>query len=400
MVSSPDPTMVAIENAIDPALLAGAKVLVVDDLRSSRMLIGSILSAAGFSNAYASDGAEALQTFKSFEPDILILDLVMPGMDGYEVCREVRETLKSDIPILVQSGVQEAGQRARAFDVGASDMVTKPINAAEMLSRLRLHLERERLVSSLRGYQRMMEDELRTAEAMQIDLLPTVDQVTSIAGPRGVRIQSHYQPSNRLGGDLWDAFSIDDDRFGVYMVDFSGHGVTAAINAFRLHMLTEAATDVRERPAEWLAHISTHLYRILPVQHFATAVYGVYDRRTGQFEYATAAAPEPFVLRADGQVDVLDTAGLLLGCSDSATYETRSIQLNAGDQILFYSDAMVENFADPDSSLTPEQLAEHARTAMKDASLEGFCPRLIDAVFKGEADAVTDDLTLIFMEIA
>jgi sigma-B regulation protein RsbU (phosphoserine phosphatase) len=399
MAATSEPTTLSQMSAIDPAPLADSKILVVDDLRSSRMLIGAILNSAGFGEvSYAADGVEALEMFAEVEPDILILDLVMPRLDGYGVCRKVREDFGGEVPILIQSGVQEAAQRARAFDVGASDVVTKPINAAELVSRVCLHLERQRLVLSLRRYQRRMEDELRTAEAMQLDLLRSDQEVDMIAGSRGVSIQSHYQASNRLGGDLWDIFPIDEDCFALFLVDFSGHGVTAAINAFRLHMLVDATVETRRSPADWLAHIGSNLYRILPVQHFATAFYGVYDRRTRRLEFATAASPEAVVLKANGGGEILPTDGMLLGCSDTATYETRSVELEPGDRILLYSDALVENFEQPEQSLTPQQLAEHARAVTDDAPRRGVCDRLIKRVFGDDAENVNDDLTLIYLE--
>lgn len=384
---------------VDLESLSGARILVVDDLKSSRMLIGSILSSAGFNNLdYAADGIEALEAIAAQQPDLLVLDLVMPRKDGYAVCREVRELYGEDLPILVQSGLQEVNQRVRAFDVGASDLVSKPVNAAELISRVRLHLERRRLIENLRRYQRRMEDELRTAEAMQFDLLRTGDEVVSIAGERGAAVQSHYQPSNRLGGDLWDIFPIDEHRFGVLMVDFSGHGVTAAINAFRLHMLIEELVEDRDKPEEWLGRLSRRLYRILPIQQFATGFYAVYDRSKHRLDFAAAGAPEPVLLRTDGSIEVLDSSGLLLGCSDAAGYEARSVDMKPGDRLVMYSDALTENFADPDESLSPEAIGEICRAIVADGAADNLCTHLISRVFDGQTVGFNDDLTIIAME--
>ena len=281
----------------DGRRLEDARILIVDDLRSSRMLIGSVLQAAGFTNLdYAEDGVAAIEAFKANEPDIMLLDIVMPRMDGFEVCSYLRKEMKSEIPVLIQSGVQEGEQRVRAFEVGASDLVSKPINAGEMVSRLKLHLERRRLVRRLQRYQQRMEAELQAAEAMQQSLLCDVSELDEITVSRKARMEAFYQASHKLGGDLWSAFAIDEHRFGVLMVDLSGHGVTAAINAFRLHMLIEAQEKGRKDPAKWLAKLSSDLYEMLPVEHFATGFYGVFDARTQVMTFAAAGTPTPVMI--------------------------------------------------------------------------------------------------------
>jgi sigma-B regulation protein RsbU (phosphoserine phosphatase) len=376
-----------------------ARILVVDDLKSSRMMIGAVLAAAGFTNLdYAGDGIEALEKIREIKPDLLVLDIVMPRMDGFDVCRKVRQELGHDFPILVQSGITNADERVRVFDEGATDLVSKPINAAELISRVRVHVEHRRLLADLRQYQRRMEDELRTAEAMQVSLMKSDEDVATIAEPRGARIASHYQPSNQLGGDLWQIFPIDDDCFGLLMVDLSGHGVTAAINAFRLHMLIESLTDDRGNPAQWLATLAERLYQLLPVEHFATGFYGVYDRRNRSMVYASGAAPTALVLRNDGRNEELDPSGLLLGVSDDVSYDARTVVFEPGDRLFLYSDALTEDFKYVESSLSETDLANIARQALLDDGLNGFPDRVKAQVFATPEDEMRDDITLILME--
>jgi sigma-B regulation protein RsbU (phosphoserine phosphatase) len=384
---------------VGPAPSDDARILVVDDLRSSRMLIGAVLAAAGFTNLdYAGDGVEALEKIRESKPDLLVLDIVMPRMDGFEVCRKVRHELGHDFPILVQSGIQDADERVRVFDEGATDLVSKPINAAELISRVRVHVEHRRLLASLRLYQSRMEGELRTAEAMQVSLMKTDEEVAAISEPRGAKISSHYQPSNKLGGDLWQIFPIDEDCFGLLMVDLSGHGVTAAINAFRLHMLIESLLDERRSPAKWLATLAERLYQLLPVEHFATGFYGVYDRRTRTMEYASGAAPTALILRNDGRNEELDPSGMLMGVSDDVEYEARRVVFEPGDRIFLYSDALTEDFKNVENSLSEEAVAQIARRALLDGGLDGFPGRVKAQVFASPEDEMRDDITLILME--
>lgn len=396
---SPNPKPVDTEVASATIEANDARVLIVDDLRSSRMLIGSVLKAAGFTNLdYAVDGVDALKKFRENEPDVVVLDIVMPRVDGFEVCHEIRQTFKSDVPILIQSGVQEGNQRVRAFDEGASDLVSKPINAAELVSRLRLHIERRRMIDRLQRYQTRMEEELQTAEAMQMSLLKSPEELKGLAAPKGAEIEAFYRASHKLGGDLWDAFEVDEDRFGLLMFDLSGHGVSAAINAFRLHMLVNSHKDLRGDPARWLAQVSADLYRMLPVQHFSTGFYGIYDRRDRSLTYAGAGAPTPVLIRGN-EARQLDGSGVIMGCLPSAEYNNHRLEMQPEDQLCLYSDALYEDFDDPTRSLEVEDLVDHIRTGLANRHKAGFADALVRSIFGHFPESMPDDLTILRMEV-
>ena len=382
-----------------PIQAIDARVLIVDDLRSSRMLIGSVLKAAGFTNLdYAVDGVDALERFQENEPDVVVLDIVMPRMDGFGVCHEIRNTLNSDVPILIQSGVQEGNQRVRAFDEGASDLVSKPINAAELVSRLKLHIERRRMIDRLQRYQHRMEEELHAAESMQMSLLKTPEQLAELTAPRGAEVEAFYRASHKLGGDLWEAFAVDENRFGLLMFDLSGHGVTAAINAFRLHMLVNSYKTLRTDPAAWLAQVSNDLYSMLPVEHFSTGFYGIFDRRDRSLTYAGAGAPTPVLIRGDEAIE-LDGSGVIMGCLPSSEYETRRIQLQPGDQLCLYSDALYEDFDDPTKSLGVEDLIKYIRIGLEKRAEAGFADALVRSILGRFPESMPDDLTILRLEV-
>lgn len=384
---------------MDSIVTEDARILIVDDLHSSRMLIGSVLSAAGYNDLhYAADGIEAMAAIGELSPDLVVLDLIMPNKDGYAVCREVREDHRLNVPIIVQSGLQEADQRLRVFDDGATDIITKPINAKELLSRVKLHLERRRLIDSLETYHRRMQDELGMAESMQLELLPTSESVDRIVRERACRLQSYYKASNSLGGDLWQIFPVDEDRFSLFMLDLSGHGVSAAINAFRVHMIASEQVECRDDPSAWLEALNRRLCDILHVGHFATAFYGVFDRTASRMDYAASAAPQPVLVRGDGQVDVLESAGLLLGCSSVATYERRSVTLDPGDSLFLYSDALVEDFNDPLACLEPGDVADLVRELLEKGGSEHFMDRILSTRFGARTDDLSDDLTLLLLQ--
>ena len=376
--------------------IASARILIVDDLDSSRRLIGDVLRSAGFHNLdFAEDGHAALAGMAR-NPDMVVLDIVMPGPDGFEVCENIRREISADIPVLMQTGMQEDDYRLRAFRAGASDIVSKPIDAGELVSRVRLHLERRRLMSSLQIYRQRMEEDLRVAQAMQNSLLMPADGVDAIAAPRGARLSTFYQASNTLGGDLWQVFPVDETRFGLFMVDLSGHGVSSAINAFRVHMLAAGMSALAGRPDAWMKALNSALVEMLPVEQFATAFYGLVDVPAGEVRYAAAATPSPLRIRPDGSWTPLDGSGVLLGCNAGAEYPVRTCALGPGDRLFLYSDALYENFQDPAASLETADVAAAVLAALE--APEGFRPALLTRLFGSAEARLYDDLTWVLLE--
>ena len=377
--------------------LEDARILVVDDLRSSRMMITAILKSAGFTTIEeAEDGDLALKKIQSWEPDIVILDIVMPNVDGYEVCQRVRNELNLAVPILVQSSLSQPDEKVRAFSEGASDIVSKPVDAGEMVSRVCLHLERDRLVKQLQRYQTRMETELKTAEQMQLALLKTGEEAQSIAEPYGLDIESFYQASNQLGGDLWDVFEVDENRLGLILVDLSGHGVSSAINAFRVHLLLRQLKDLAGEPAAFMAALNDKLSEILPVQQFATVFYCVWDRTNQTLRMSSAGAPYPVVLSSGGAARQLQVGGQIAGCKPGVVFEEQSVDLGPGDGIFLYSDALYEDFDAPENSLDAAQvtaLGEKGAAAQPGNRL----PTIMQAAFPDQSKSFRDDLTLLFV---
>ncbi|MCF7984287.1 MAG: diguanylate cyclase [Thiohalocapsa sp.] len=128
---------------------AGAKLLVVDDNQSNLDILLRLLDA--YDVMVAPDGLEAIEILRREAPDVILLDIVMPGMDGYEVCRQIKSHPKwRDIPILFITAKTDEASLLRAYDVGGSDYVTKPFRSRELLARVRTQVEYRRAMEKLR----------------------------------------------------------------------------------------------------------------------------------------------------------------------------------------------------------------------------------------------------------
>ena len=251
--------------------IADCRVLVVEDNALNRRLIAAHLMAAGITNlAFATDGVEGLEKLPEFGPDLVILDIMMPRMDGFQFLEHMRADADfADVPVLVETALEQSEKRNAAFTAGANDLITKPINAVEMIARVRIHLENRLLVENLKDFRARVETELLTARAMQEAMLPTPDLMGDMEERYGLCLDAHFETSSELGGDIWGLHPVDERRVGIFTVDFSGHGVNAALNTFRLHALMGQIGHGGDDPAEYLSAINRQLVHLLPRGQFA-----------------------------------------------------------------------------------------------------------------------------------
>ena len=345
MTGSPPPGLLPVETRDAFDGLAGARVLVVDDNRINRHLLLALLERGGITLIeQAEDGHDALVRIERFKPDLVLLDLMMPQMDGFEMCRRLRADSRwKSLPVLVQSSLNRAEDRARAFAAGATDYVTKPINAVELLARVRIHLRKRTMLRDLQQYHGRTEAELELARAMQARMLPGPDRLAELEAATGIAIHTHFAPSSELGGDFWGIERLPDGRVAIYLVDFSGHGVGAALNTFRLDAICRQIGSTELSPAEFLAAVNRRLCGLLPCGQFATMLTGVVDPAAGLFHYASAGSTAPMMWHPGDEAPRLgDGSGLPLGLLASASYDSRLMSMPPGARLFLYSDAAIE----------------------------------------------------------
>jgi len=378
--------------------LDDCRVLIVDDNEFNRKSLSLLLLRSGIRNiAFANDGVDGLAKVESFRPDLVLLDVAMPRMNGLEMCRRLRSDARyADLPILFQTALDRDEEQVACFNAGGNDFISKPIRPGECMARVRHQLERRKLLIDLTVFRERVEKELRHAHAMQLSLLPEPRRVAELGETYGLEIYSHFETSSELGGDLWSVFEVDADRVGFLIVDFAGHGITAAINTFRLHTLFERSQARRGEPAEWLTYLNAALKDVLPTGQFATAFYCVLDKRTNLLTFAGAGAPNP-ILGVGGDLTLLDSSGLLLGISHHARYRTQQVTLPPGGFLLLYSDALLECRGTDGVAFGQEAvLAQVRRTAADDGVLDPVAV-LLKPFFERVTRPLRDDLTLIWI---
>ncbi|CAO3415550.1 response regulator [Azospirillum argentinense] len=381
--------------------IAACRILVVDDTDFNRTLIGALLGEAGFQNVvYAKDGFDALAQIAAEAPDLLILDIMMPGMDGFEVCRRLRDDhAYADLPVLVQTALSSSDDRNRAFAAGTTDLISKPLDRTELVARVRIHLENRVLIRDLQTYRARVEGELAMARSMYDHLLPSAALCATQTDRAGVTLRSHTALSSDLGGDLWGVLPLAGGRFGLFLLDMAGRGVSAALNAFRMHTLIhELAPHLGERPAAFLTELNERAVCLLELGQHATVIYGVVDGAAERFTYAAAAAAPPVLVPPDGAALVFgEGSGQPVGIAAGTRYEERSLPFPPDSALVLHSTAVLEALGGRNGGLAALLQSPAVRNALATGDGGGAFTAVTAALAAAQGDVPLDDHTLVWI---
>ena len=396
---SPVPAIARVADIINAeAELCSCRILVVDGSQLEREQIATILKFSGFWNLeFAGDGATAVQLIPRFQPDLVILPAKMAGLSGLQLCRQLRAAAATaDLPVLVTAAISDQTSRSAAYQVGASDFLTKPLHGDELIARTRAHLHRQVVMRGLRNSVRQMEEDFEVARGMQVALLPSAASLQSIAAATGVAVGAYFHPSAMLGGDIWGVSDLGDGRIGVYVADFAGHGVSAALNTFRLHTLVQELQPLQNSPDRLLHEMNARLAALLPVGQFATMLFGIIDTAADRFCYAAAGTPTPLLWDPTGSDIIgLDAAGIPLGITDDARYEKRNAAMPPGAGLVIFSDGLFDPCRHDGSAAGEAAVAAAARRLLGVSDPTEFVNALSLELLGASEQPPADDITIV-----
>lgn len=377
--------------------LAEARVLVVEDNAMNRDYASAVLASMGVTAIEcAGDGVEGLAKCETFEPDLVLLDLMMPVMDGQEFLRRMQADHRyRTIPVLITTALDTQDVRSATFALGAADYLTKPINRQELVARVTVHLRNRLLLKRLVKYHHRLAQDLETAQAMQEALLPNAASIRAITARYGLFVDTLFAPSAELGGDFWGLLPVDDDRLGLFVVDFSGHGVAAAINTFRLHLLIQGAVALAGDPAAFLQALNLALLPLLPRGQFATMVMAVIDVAARTLTLANAGGPAP-IIGIGAETRLVTTCDLPLGIIPAANYRNHQLAFPRGSHLSLYSDGFTD-VADDAGKFLGEAGVEKLVADSAGNPSQQMLPLMMDAFARCTPGRPEDDLSFIWV---
>jgi phosphoserine phosphatase RsbU/P len=373
-------------------------VLLVDDAPANIQIVNSILKDI-YKIRIATSGAKALELAKvTPTPDLILLDVMMPEMDGYEVCTQLKLRSETrDIPVIFLTGQTNVDEETRGFDVGAVDYIHKPFSPAVVKARVQTHLVlrgiREQLAQQLLAIQ----NELETARQIQLSILPS-----EIPKIEGLDIAARYVPMTSVAGDFYDFIVVDEKHIGILVADVSGHGMPAALIASMLKIALSAQGAHAADPAQVLAGLNQTLCGKFQYQ-YVTAAYLFVDMQKRTLIYA-GAGHTPLLLWGGSSKGVRDVTenGLVLGKFPFATYSSVELPLTAGDRALLYTDGISETTNLAGVQFGIDCFKQFLGTEQS-TSADQFADRLLEELSRwsarGSAEDLDDDITMVAIHV-
>lgn len=370
-------------------------ILAVDDSPTNLQVLVRTLSGSGHRILAARDGATALEIARKARPDLMLLDVMMPGLDGFDVCRRIKSDRETrDTVVIFLSARGEVSDKLSGFELGAIDYITKPIQAEEVVARVSVHLSRLHLERALRQSRDRLDRELAGAARMQRLLLPA-----AIPAHPSVRFGSYYQTSRHAGGDYYDVLPLDRDRFGILLVDVSGHGAPAAIVMAMIRAVVHSYPGVADDPRALLHYINRHFRFLWDSPMYATALYAVLDAGRRTLRMSSAGHPLP-LLRREGHVSTLpaDTTMCVLWdeLGDVPCVEHR---LERRDTLAFYTDGITDRQTTDGTMFDLERLSDALSRAGSGAASDIAATIIAELDLFAGGQEPDDDQTLLIVEL-
>jgi len=335
------------ENELSAPAAETAKILIVDDQEENCTVLQRRLEREGHRCTAVYDGATALERLAAEDFDLVLLDIMMPGIDGREVLRRIKTDEKlRHVPVIMISALDQIESVVACIEQGAEDYLSKPFNPVLLRARIGSSLDRKRLRDAeqaafvaLKQSQEKLAAELSEAAAYVQSVLPAPLK----DGP--VTASWQFLPSSSLGGDAFGYGLERDGSFGICLLDVCGHGVGAALLSISvLNVIrAESLPGVNfSDPGEVLAGLNSAFPMEKHGEMFFTAWAGLYDPSTRRMRFAAGGHPPAVMVRPDGSTSLLAAKGPVIGACEGMAFPPQEVIIPAGARVFVFSDGAYE----------------------------------------------------------
>jgi phosphoserine phosphatase RsbU/P len=372
-------------------------ILIVDDTPINIGVISGALRDS-YKTKVATNGEKALSIASGDDkPDLILLDVMMPVMDGYEVCRRLRENPETrDIPVIFLTGQTGTEDETKGFEVGAVDYIHKPFSEAVVKARVHTHLMLREAHAQIAQQLLAINIELEMARQIQLSILPR--DTPKIAG---LDIVARYLPMTSVAGDFYDFIIVDDKHVGVLIADVSGHGLPSALIASMLQVALAAQAPHASEPATVLSGLNRALCGKFE-HNFVTAAYVFVDMERKRLTYAGAGHPPLlFWHKSASKTNELLENGLILGMFDEATYAALESPIEAGDRVVLYTDGIPETKSPSEQEFGTARFIrfmENNRGLAVDQFADGLLDELSRWSEQPRGQGQQDDITVLTLD--
>lgn len=371
-------------------------ILIVDDEVRITDILDLYLKKAGYQTMKAANGVRALEAMGTCIPDLVISDLMMPEMDGTELCKQVKTRAEFNNPYFIMlTAKATVDSKVEGLKIGADDYITKPFNVKELVARVNSAMRIKALQNEileknveLERYKAAMEKELHLAARFQESLIPQDGDIG-----QQIRLDSVFQPAIHIGGDIYDVRTAADGTTVFFVADVTGHGIVAALISAMIKLSFIQAITGTSSPEQIVKKINRDILNTTSEEHFASMALGRYDLQTRSVSLVRAGHPGPLHRKGDGRIQTLKPAGFLLGIEADTIFEEMTVPVDVGDRFFLYTDGISEAENSEGVAFGESRIVRYLETPA--ATPDGLLARIQDWT-SGHYD---DDITLIQIQI-
>jgi phosphoserine phosphatase RsbU/P len=375
------------------------QILIVDDDSVTRRLLARTLHSAGYECTEAASGDEALAAVRGEQPSLLLLDFEMPGLNGAEVLKKLRDDNDPDVanvPAIMLTGHSGEASEVLCLEAGANDFVTKPINTAVLRARietqLRLRSMRDQLQQQnqeLEEWRRNLERDLAAARLTQQSLIPQKPPPLP-----GWDIADYYHPVIQVGGDIYGWLTLKDGRTLFWIVDATGHGASAALLTTLAKLLFHHGSIEHGAPAALMRAVNEDFRSIFGARSFMTAMCVALDAASGRASVVGAGHPPLLISRHGAAAESVSSHAPPLGVAQPKQFSETVVDLRPGDAFILYTDGLFGGRAPLAKRLTPQRLLEKLNGSISNA--QTLLEQLLRYSPKSDHDQqLLDDVTAV-----
>lgn len=366
-------------------------ILIVDDSLMNISTLKRILSKVGYNVMTATSGEEALRMVGDMPPSLILLDIMMPGMNGMEVLEKLKARKDTHtIPVLFLTGKTDDETKIKAFEMGAVDYITKPFNPREVKARVKVHLKSHHAEEDIVYRQaERLQQVIRAQESILINPSDLPDAGFSV----------FHKSLVEAGGDFYDVLQTGENMFSYLVSDISGHDIESGFLAPSLKALMQQNCSPIHEPEETLRLMNRVLVKILPEDKYLSFVFLALNRNTGIAEIINAANPPVvFVSANKKECRVVSSNSDILGMFEDAQFQSETFPVKKGDRFVIFTDGLIES--SHNETLWTENLEKPVKTIkqiLSETSSEDVPKKIYESFMSGTKPS--DDIVIMNVEV-
>ena len=364
-------------------------ILIVEDNPESLDILRARLTAHNYEVITALDGEAGLTMAREKQPDLILLDIMMPKMDGIEVCRRIKgDPSLPFMPIIMVTAKADSKDVVAGLEAGGDEYLTKPVDHAALVARVKSMLRIKALHDTVLEQSAQLKVQLETATKIQTLFWPRIPELKA-----GGHIWAISVPATYVGGDLYDVIPLADDSLLVYVADVSDKGVPAALIMAALSTKIRSEAQVQSEVGKLLESVNNSMYSLTSEEgFFATIALVRYWPSSGKMQLTLGGHLSPLWIGEGETRNLPQIEGISLGVTPDVHYETKEILLSPGESILFFTDGVVEAENENKDLFGNDRLIAYIRNAKGPPWGKGLLELI--SHWRGDASP-NDDLTIL-----